>query len=201
VTSPHNQGAQPAPFYDKPTPSQDQTWTTPPVQADVFAHGDASPSMTSYPVLQPSQSMVDQPSTKGEDMVYPGAARVVPFPTQPESQDYRHQAHLSPPQVLSYQPQQPRDLGSGLRRCSTNGSLLPSDEARSHNLNVVSSHQRPPPAKRGPFKTDADREETAETRRHGSCLRCRKQRIRVSCSAHVSSLCRQQQQTWTNLPV
>jgi hypothetical protein len=34
--------------------------------------------------------------------------------------------------------------------------------------------------KRGPFRDQALREQTAQTRRMGSCLRCRMQRIRVS---------------------
>lgn len=38
---------------------------------------------------------------------------------------------------------------------------------------------RPPSAKRGPFKNNVDREKTAQTRRIGSCIRCRMQRIRV----------------------
>ncbi|KAJ2907079.1 hypothetical protein MKZ38_008647 [Zalerion maritima] len=39
---------------------------------------------------------------------------------------------------------------------------------------------RPPSAKRGPFKNNADREKTAQTRRIGSCIRCRMQRIRCN---------------------
>ena len=37
-----------------------------------------------------------------------------------------------------------------------------------------------PAARRGPFKNNDDREKTAQTRKMGSCVRCRMQRIRVS---------------------
>jgi len=50
------------------------------------------------------------------------------------------------------------------------------DEARS--FNVVLTNQRG--GKRGPFKDPSLREQTAQTRRMGSCIRCRMQRIRVS---------------------
>ena len=39
---------------------------------------------------------------------------------------------------------------------------------------------KPPAARRGPFKNQNDRLRTAQTRRDGSCIRCRMQRIRVS---------------------
>lgn len=44
----------------------------------------------------------------------------------------------------------------------------------------VRPHQRPPAARRGPFKDESDRKKTAQTRRDGCCIRCRMQRIRVS---------------------
>lgn len=47
----------------------------------------------------------------------------------------------------------------------------------------ISVHYSPPPqrsSKRGPFRDNALREQTARTRRMGSCIRCRMQRIRVS---------------------
>jgi hypothetical protein len=51
---------------------------------------------------------------------------------------------------------------------------------QSSNLDVVFPNQRPPPSRRGPFRNNHEREETAQTRRIGSCIRCRMQRIRVS---------------------
>ncbi|KAF6816161.1 hypothetical protein CPLU01_13941, partial [Colletotrichum plurivorum] len=48
----------------------------------------------------------------------------------------------------------------------------------SSRLDIVYSHQRPPASKRGPFKDIKQRQETANTRKTGSCIRCRMQRIR-----------------------
>lgn len=48
------------------------------------------------------------------------------------------------------------------------------------NLEMVFPNQRAPPAKRGPFKDHVQRQQTAHTRKIGSCIRCRMQRIRVS---------------------
>jgi hypothetical protein len=45
------------------------------------------------------------------------------------------------------------------------------------------NHMGRPPARRGPFKSNDDREKTAQTRKIGSCVRCRMQRIRVSLIA------------------
>lgn len=52
--------------------------------------------------------------------------------------------------------------------------------AHSNSLDVVFPHQRPPASKRGPFKDQKAREETAVTRKNGSCIRCKMQRVRVS---------------------
>lgn len=56
---------------------------------------------------------------------------------------------------------------------------------------TASNKKTKPTAKRGPFSDRAKRDETAQTRRIGSCIRCRMQRIRVSTtpkSNHESSL-------------
>ncbi|KLU87704.1 hypothetical protein MAPG_06698 [Magnaporthiopsis poae ATCC 64411] len=45
-------------------------------------------------------------------------------------------------------------------------------------LVMMALPQRAPPTKRGPFKDQAEREKTAYTRKIGSCVRCRMQRIR-----------------------
>lgn len=48
------------------------------------------------------------------------------------------------------------------------------------SFDSVFPHQRTPSARRGPFKDHDQRERTAYTRKIGSCIRCRMQRIRVS---------------------
>ncbi|TID05235.1 hypothetical protein CH35J_002361 [Colletotrichum higginsianum] len=50
--------------------------------------------------------------------------------------------------------------------------------AHCNSLDVVFPHQRPPASKRGPFKDQKAREETAATRKNGSCIRCKMQRVR-----------------------
>jgi hypothetical protein len=45
---------------------------------------------------------------------------------------------------------------------------------------LLQSNQKAPASKRGPFATKEARDETAATRKRGSCIRCRMQRIRVS---------------------
>lgn len=56
---------------------------------------------------------------------------------------------------------------------------------------MVSNAMIRPSHKRGPFKNDRDREGTAHTRKIGSCVRCRMQRIRVRVPALklAESLC------------
>lgn len=44
---------------------------------------------------------------------------------------------------------------------------------------LLTSPLNRPAARRGPFKNNDDREKTAQTRKIGSCVRCRMQRIRV----------------------
>lgn len=59
-------------------------------------------------------------------------------------------------------------------------SQPPQDTRGESELQVVFPHQRPPRATRGPFKSHIEREKTARTRKIGSCIRCKMQRIRVS---------------------
>lgn len=73
---------------------------------------------------------------------------------QAHEQEQHHHQHFQPPQSGRNTPTAP--------------------------LQVVFPHQRAPRATRGPFKNNVDREKTARTRKLGSCIRCRMQRIRVS---------------------
>lgn len=49
-----------------------------------------------------------------------------------------------------------------------------------NGLEVVMPNQKPPITKRGPFRNQEKRKQTAHVRKIGSCIRCRMQRIRVS---------------------
>lgn len=57
------------------------------------------------------------------------------------------------------------------------GYLLPNQPDESDIMTPV--QQKPAPTKRGPFKDPQKRIRTAQTRKMGSCIRCRMQRIRV----------------------
>jgi hypothetical protein len=48
-----------------------------------------------------------------------------------------------------------------------------------NGLEVVLPNHKPPSTKRGPFKNQEKRQQTAHVRKIGSCIRCRMQRIRV----------------------
>jgi len=50
-------------------------------------------------------------------------------------------------------------------------------------IDMIFSDQKPTAAKRGPFRDPQKREETAQRRRIGSCIRCKLQRIRVGLPA------------------
>lgn len=52
-------------------------------------------------------------------------------------------------------------------------------------LDVVFPNQKPPAVRRGPFRDPEKREQTAQTRRIGSCIRCRMQRIRCQSNPKV----------------
>lgn len=51
--------------------------------------------------------------------------------------------------------------------------------SQGHSLEVVLPSHKPPSTKRGPFKNQEKRQQTAHVRKIGSCIRCRMQRIRV----------------------
>lgn len=57
------------------------------------------------------------------------------------------------------------------------GYVLPSQPDDSELMTPI--QQKPAPTKRGPFKDPQKRIRTAQTRKMGSCIRCRMQRIRV----------------------
>ncbi|OHE93050.1 hypothetical protein CORC01_11689 [Colletotrichum orchidophilum] len=65
---------------------------------------------------------------------------------------------------------------TGVKTEDLDGSM--SNTHTNASLDVVFPHQRPPASKRGPFKDQKAREETAATRKNGSCIRCKMQRVR-----------------------
>ncbi|KAL7628686.1 hypothetical protein AAE478_000201 [Parahypoxylon ruwenzoriense] len=153
----------------------------PPDQPSVFSSNGPSAAplmMSNYPILQPSRPMTIQPSTSGEGMVYPAALSGQQYFSQT---DLQHGLPNSIPNhamgTQSYSPP-----SSGPHRTSEDVSPQEINRTRiaskPRDLDIAHPNQRPPPARRGPFKSNDEREKTAETRRIGSCIRCRMQRIR-----------------------
>ncbi|GAW18223.1 hypothetical protein ANO14919_076970 [Xylariales sp. No.14919] len=177
------------PYIDnKPQPSHSMPSTLPPVSPNLFA--SEGPILTqqmfpNYPVLQPDRSMTIQPSTSREGMVYPGPVFSQGYseppgphpssPISPSNQITGVQAFATP---SSGGPEGPRRQYSNNQAYGHTEVDRAPIHAPSRELDFVPSSQKPPPARRGPFRNQHDRERTAETRRIGSCIRCRMQRIR-----------------------
>lgn len=176
---------------EKSPPSASRAWTLPPSQPSLFAYDEANPAnlMSSYPILQPTQPTNVQPSTRREGMVYPVTESLENYPApapiaRPPSKDESIALDRDGVQY-SATSRFERHESDASQYPSSVGLSSPVDEktfARpdSHSVNIVTSYQKAPVSKRGPFKNNEVREQTAETRRIGSCIRCRMQRIRVS---------------------
>ncbi|KAK8114483.1 hypothetical protein PG999_006552 [Apiospora kogelbergensis] len=174
---------------EKSPPSASRAWTLPPSQPSLFAYDEANPAnlMSSYPILQPTQPTNVQPSTRREGMVYPVTESLENYPApapiaRPPSKDESIALDRDGVQY-SATSRFERHESDASQYPSSVGLSSPVDEktfARpdSHSVNIVTSYQKAPVSKRGPFKNNEVREQTAETRRIGSCIRCRMQRIR-----------------------
>jgi hypothetical protein len=142
-----------------------------------------------YPIMQPDRSMAIQPTTSREGMIYPGPVLSQGYPEQPVLQS---SSPISPSNHTARVEAFPASSSEGTegprRQYNIAHTLVHPEADRVHvpgpsrDLDIVQQqpHQRPPPSRRGPFRNQNDRERTAETRRIGSCIRCRMQRIRVS---------------------
>ncbi|KAI0848887.1 hypothetical protein F5Y00DRAFT_269827 [Daldinia vernicosa] len=167
-------------FDDRPSSPGSAPVTMSPDQPNVFvpnASSTAPSMMPNYPILQPNRPMTMQPSTSNEGMVYPEA---VPGQQYFNQSDFHHDVSSSMSNnTMEAQSYNPQLLGQN------NTENVLSQEVdrirignKSGELDIVQPNQRPSAARRGPFKTNDEREKTAETRRIGSCIRCRMQRIR-----------------------
>jgi hypothetical protein len=166
--------------------------------------------MQSFPPLQPTPIQGVQPSTSGQGMVYPESplhAQYLasnPQATNATGLGIQGNSPLANPlalgtdnaikiesPVMAHQapfarmpPQYDMLRGYGASDPPMDGSqqALTVDRQAKPDLDDVNPHQRTAAAKRGKFMDPAVRERTAYTRRIGSCIRCRMQRIRVRCS-------------------
>ncbi|KAI2619405.1 hypothetical protein GGS26DRAFT_584656 [Hypomontagnella submonticulosa] len=181
ATSPYNYAPPRQYFDDGPSSPGSAPGTISPEQPNAFtssAPPTAPPMMPNYPILQPNRPMTIQPSTGCEGMVYPETF---------SNQQYFSQSdfhHGLPGSMSNHAMGIQTYDSSSLRHNSTSEDMSPQEvdssgiSSKTRELDIVQPNQRPPPARRGPFKSNDERQKTAETRRIGSCIRCRMQRIR-----------------------
>jgi hypothetical protein len=153
--------------------------------------------LSNYPPLQPERVMGLQPATSREEMIYPSVSPIVKFEGSADSPPDASGIGIQPP---PYGPPQtgavptPYPIGEP-SPYEGHGMVmnLPSrfhpiqcfdvvpgtENAGAQDLDFFPAH-RTTPVKRGPFKDQDSREKTALTRKMGSCIRCRMQRIRCN---------------------
>ena len=169
------------------------------------AMGD--PFLANYPPLQPTPLTGTQPLATREEMIYPTTSPIANYGGSPDSSHVTAagaagvrppQPHLLSPPVTSLMSNSyPAELDPSVY--DRNGSIpgmhqgymgeqafgLKNDamryemQQRSTAFDML-PNSRTISARRGPFKNHDQREQTAHTRKIGSCIRCRMQRIRVS---------------------
>lgn len=153
--------------------------------------------LPNYPPLQPERVMGLQPATNREEMIYPNVSPIVKYEANPDSPHDTSGPGIQPPPYVptqtgavpppySISEPSPYD-GHGMVvnlpsrfhpiQCFEVGPGT--ENAGAQDLDFFPAH-RTTPVKRGPFKDQDSREKTALTRKMGSCIRCRMQRIRVS---------------------
>ncbi|RYP23053.1 hypothetical protein DL765_001308 [Monosporascus sp. GIB2] len=141
----------------------------------------ATTSMSAYPALQASRPTIVQPTTRGESMLYPDFSFTQDYAGQLQ-QNPPTGSHVTNPQSCGPPPygilRAPTFSGAAYQDSFSQGAVGTESGGQTQSLGIVLTNQRPPQAKRGPFKTDDERQATAETRKIGSCIRCRMQRIR-----------------------
>ncbi len=162
--------------------------------------------LSGYPPLQPERTMGFQPAIMSrEEMVYPSMSPAVKYESDTASP---HGTSGLGTQPLPYLVDTTGHAAAMPVAYAAGGETLPYDghgivmslPSRLHSvpgfdagpgpenagvreesaiLDFLPAH-RTAPVKRGPFKDQDLREKTAFTRKMGSCIRCRMQRIRVS---------------------
>ncbi|KAJ3551803.1 hypothetical protein NPX13_g11272 [Xylaria arbuscula] len=183
------------PYVDhKPQSSHSLPSTLSPVPPRNFASDGpitAQQMFPNYSILQPDRTMAIQPTTSREGMVYPGLTPSQGYseqhvlqqpgsPISPTNHIIGVQSFTGPPSARAEGPrvEGPRRHYRGTPAYTHIEIDRNQMQAQTRELDFVASSQKASPARRGPFRNQGDRERTAETRRIGSCIRCRMQRIR-----------------------
>ncbi|KAM7223151.1 hypothetical protein V8F06_001364 [Rhypophila decipiens] len=176
-------------------------------QPDMFPCDDPSMMahyLPTYPPMQPTQAPGMQPTTSREGMAYPTTSAIDRYPGNNEANravtGLGIQDQISPlaapvgpsPMPTPY----PVDGGSPAFGQYNGFASLPGAPFNPQDRYPIKveqdamdaygrplsydlfQHQKTLPAKRGPFKDNEQRLATARTRKKGSCIRCRMQRIR-----------------------
>ncbi|KAK4097515.1 hypothetical protein N658DRAFT_433826 [Parathielavia hyrcaniae] len=145
--------------------------------------------LTNYPPLQPERLMDFQPAIRREEMIYPGMSAAVKFECdQPYLADASVRASALPGAYGARGHSSPYDehgialsLSSHFYPVQGFSVRSASEHAPAHDDSAdLFPAPKATPVKRGPFKDQDSREKTALTRKMGSCIRCRMQRIRCN---------------------
>lgn len=123
-----------------------------------------TPFVPNYPALEPVRAIhptgsLEQPQFYSDQLVQRG---------------YQHHQPAGHPQYVEY-----HNFGRPETHIQDNHNSAGSYQQSGSELELLWPNDRAPAARRGPFKDPDIRRQTAETRKIGSCIRCRMQRIRV----------------------
>lgn len=159
--------------YQSARESPNQALTAPPAVSDNLVYTDIpvptyytnAPNASAPDASQNSSGITSHPASTNDLLSTPYNAALVGPSLPPTMQ---HQRDLAA--VASEYPYPMPEM------CVKDEDIGQSGSAS--RLDIVYSHQRAPASKRGPFKDIRQRQETANTRKIGSCVRCKMQRIR-----------------------
>jgi len=164
--------------------------------------------MANYPPLQPERVMGYQPTASREEMVYPDHAETAVCQGDPinsfhassgsglqpsgYSIEVSVQAYAADGDTSPYYGQgMAMNLPAHFHSAQSCDVRLTGGDSVVQDGSAASDPfppQKASPVRRGPFKDQDSREKTALTRKMGSCIRCRMQRIRVSTCCRPHSL-------------
>lgn len=150
-----------------------------PVQADVNVHQQGSFAQDYYPE-QLSKQLPQYPHQPALMMTAVQGANHAPIPYGPNPLVISSSPPLPPHDTVSPDGLCQYTLapdGNLVETVSPDGWDAPLYDQQA-GFDILLPNQRG--GKRGPFKDPSLREQTAQTRKMGSCIRCRMQRIRVS---------------------
>ncbi|KAK6864679.1 hypothetical protein PG995_001207 [Apiospora arundinis] len=157
-----NSERSPPLMSEKSPPSASQAWTLPPSQPSVFPYDEANPAslMSSYPILQPTQPTIVQPSTRREGMVYPVTESLdsYPVPSPVVRRPSQEESIVPDREGAQYSATSrfERHESDASQYPSSVGLSSPVDEKTflrpdSHSVNIVTSYQKAPRVKEGPI--------------------------------------------------